>query len=111
MLVGYHSEDQGSPHMQASSWFFTFLFFTLILLLIALFMNPSFNKIAGVYGWWITLSSLYFSLIVGGPLTEWYAVFGSLIFVGLLSWNSMKSWDILKLQAATERDRRLNQQS
>ncbi len=95
MFIGYFSEDQGAPHMTSSSWFFTCLFFTLILLLIALFLNPNFNKIIGIYGLGITLSSLYFALTVGGPLTEWYSVFGSLLFVGLLSWNTLKAWDTL----------------
>lgn len=96
MLIGYFSEDQGAPHMAASSLFFTILFVTLVFLIIALLLNPSFNKIVGIYGLGITFSSLYFALTVGGPVTEWYSVFGSLLFVALLSWNTMKSWEKLK---------------
>jgi hypothetical membrane protein len=90
MAIGVFSEDQGEPHMVASSTFFMILFLVLILIIIALFLNPSFNKLVGVYGIGITLSSLAFALTVGGPLTEWYIVFGSLLFIGLLGINTLK---------------------
>ena len=66
------------------------LFFVLVLMLLALFANHKFNKLIGVYGLISTLTSLVMVFTVGGPITEWVAVFGSLTFVGLLSWNSMK---------------------
>jgi hypothetical membrane protein len=90
MAIGVFSEDQGDPHMTASSTFFLILFFVLILILIALFLNPVFNNIVGLYGVGITFSSLAFALTVGGPLTEWYTVFGSLLFVGLLGINTLR---------------------
>jgi hypothetical membrane protein len=91
MAIGVFSEDQGEPHMVASSTFFTIIFFVLILIIIALFLNPAFNRLVGVYGFGITLSSLAFALTFGGPLTEWYTVFGSLVFVGFLAIDSIKS--------------------
>ena len=90
LSIGVFSEDQGASHMTASSTFFTIIFFVLILINIALLLNPSFNKLIGVYGLGITFSSLAFALTVGGPLTEWYTVFGSLLFVGLIAFDSMK---------------------
>lgn len=90
MAIGVFSEDQGDPHMTASSTFFLILFFVLIIILIALFLNPVFNKIVGLYGVGITFSSLGFALTVGGPLTEWYTVFGCLLFVGLLGINTLR---------------------
>ena len=90
MAIGVFSEDQGEPHMLASSTFFMILFFVLILIIIALFLNPTLNKLVGLYGLVIVFSTLAFVLTFGGPLTEWYTVFGSLLFVGLLSINSMK---------------------
>ncbi len=90
LSIGVFSEDQGDPHMTASSTFFTIIFFVLILINIALLLNPSFNKLIGAYGLGITFSSLAFALTVGGPLTEWYTVFGSLLFVGLIAFDSMK---------------------
>jgi len=88
--IGVFSEDLGAPHMTASSTFFVIIFFVLILINIALLLNPLFNKIVGVYGLGITLSALAFALTIGGPLTEWYTVFGSLVFVGLLAINSLQ---------------------
>ncbi len=90
MAIGVFSENLGKPHGDASSAFFIILFFVLILIIVALFFNPVFNKIVGVYGFGITFSSLSFALTVGGTLTEWYTVFGSLLFVALLAANSMK---------------------
>ena len=90
LSIGVLSEDLGDPHMTASSTFFTIIFFVLIIINIALLLNPKFNKIVGAYGLGITLSALSFALTVGGPLTEWYTVFGALLFVGLLAIDSMK---------------------
>ena len=90
MAIGIFSEDQGAPHMDASGAFFRIIFFVLIIIIIALFLNPAFNKLVGVYGFGITFSSLAFALTVGGPLTEWYTVFGALLFVGFVAWNSLK---------------------
>ncbi len=88
--IGFFSEDLGDPHMTASGTFFKIIFFVLILINIALLLNPIFNKIVGAYGLGITLSALAFALTIEGPSTEWYTVFGSLIFVGLLAINSMQ---------------------
>jgi len=90
MAVGVFSEDQGAPHMDASGTFFLILFFVLLLMIVALFLNPSFNKIFGLYGLFSTLSSLVMAFTIGGPITEWYSVFGSLLFVGLIAYDSMK---------------------
>lgn len=88
--IGIFSENLGAPHMTASSTFFAIIFFVLILINLALLLNPKFNKLVGAYGLGITLSALFFALTVGGPLTEWYTVFGALLFVGLLAIDSMK---------------------
>lgn len=90
LSIGVFSEDLGAPHMTASSTFFTIVFFVLIIINIALLLNPKFNKLVGAYGLGITLSALAFALTVSGPLTEWYTVFGALLFVGLLAIDSMK---------------------
>ncbi|MFW9835285.1 MAG: DUF998 domain-containing protein [Candidatus Thorarchaeota archaeon] len=90
MAIGVFSENLGAPHMDASRTFFIILFFVLILMIIALFLNPMFNKLFGVYGLWSTLSSLAMALTIGGPITEWYTVFATLLFVGLIAWDSLK---------------------
>jgi hypothetical membrane protein len=89
VAIGVFSEDQGAPHMTASSTFFLILFFVLILMIGALFANRSFNRLIGVYGLISTLTSLAMVFTIGGPITEWVSVFGSLAFVGMLSWASL----------------------
>jgi hypothetical membrane protein len=89
ILIGVFSEDQGAPHMTASSTFFLLNFVVLILINIPLMFQRRFIKVIGVYGLLMTILSLPLEMFLGGPLVEWYTVFGSLIFVGLLSYNTM----------------------
>jgi hypothetical membrane protein len=90
ILIGVFSEDQGAPHMTASSTFFILNFFTLILVNIALMVHKRFIKVIGLYGIIMTLLSLPLEIFIGGPLIEWYTVFGSLGFVGLLVYNTRR---------------------
>jgi hypothetical membrane protein len=87
-MIGVFSEDQGSPHMVASSMFFLLNFIVLIFVNIALLLNSDFWKLIAVYGLAIDFLTLGFQLAIGGPLVEWFTVFGSLLFVGLLSLNT-----------------------
>jgi hypothetical membrane protein len=89
ILIGVFSEDQGTPHMTASSTFFLLNFFVMILINISLMLHNKFIKAVGIYGFAMTLLSLSLEVLLGGPLVEWYTVFGSLIYVGLLSYNTM----------------------
>ena len=89
ILIGIFSEDQGSPHMTASSTFFVLNFIVLILVNAALLWHPKFLKVIAIYGFLINVLSLGFELAVGGPLVEWFTVFGSLGFVALLSFNTL----------------------
>ncbi|MFW9959533.1 MAG: DUF998 domain-containing protein [Candidatus Thorarchaeota archaeon] len=88
ILIGVFSEDQGSPHMTASSTFFILNFIVLILISIALIFHNRFIKVIGLYGIIMTLLSLPLEVYIGGPIIEWYTVFGSLFYVGLLSYNT-----------------------
>lgn len=90
IMIGVFSEDQGNPHMVASSTFFLLNFIVLILVNIALLMNSDFWKLIAVYGLAINFLTLGFQLAIGGPLVEWFTVFGSLLFVGLLSLNTRR---------------------
>ena len=90
IMIGIFSEDQGSPHMMASSTFFVLNFIVLILVNVALLWNPKFLKVIAVYGFSVNALSLGFELAVGGPLVEWFTVFGSLGFVALLSFNTLR---------------------
>ena len=75
--------------MTASSTFFLLNFIVLILINIALLFDNRFIKAIGLYGIIVTILSLPLELYLGGPHVEWYTVFGSLIFVGLVSYNTM----------------------
>ena len=88
IMIGIFSEDQGSPHMVASSTFFLLNFFVLIIVNFALLLNSDFWKLIAVYGLAIDFLTLGLQFAFGGPLVEWFTVFGSLLFVGLLSLNT-----------------------
>jgi hypothetical membrane protein len=92
MAIGVFSEDQGAPHMQASGIFFELNFAVLILISVGLLLHPKFREIFGLYGIAIDLSSLVLALTIGGPITEWYTVFGALAFVGIVSWNTRSAF-------------------
>lgn len=90
MAIGIFSEDQGTPHMVASSVFFELNFVVLILVSLGLLLHPHFMKPLGLYGLAIDFSSLLLAFSVGGPITEWYTVFGALGFVGMVSLNTRR---------------------
>ncbi|TFG31114.1 DUF998 domain-containing protein [Candidatus Thorarchaeota archaeon] len=90
IMIGIFSEDQGAPHMTASSTFFVLNFVVLILVNIALLWHKQFIKPIALYGIAICVLSLGFEISIGGPIVEWFTVFGSLIFVALISINSLK---------------------
>ncbi|MHA1742404.1 MAG: DUF998 domain-containing protein [Candidatus Thorarchaeota archaeon] len=85
VMIGVFSEDTGSPHMTASATFFLLNFIVLVLVNVALLANPCFPRWIAVYGIVIDLFSLSLALTIGGPITEWITVFGSLLFVALTS--------------------------
>ena len=90
ILIGVFSENQGAPHMLASSIFFELNFVVLILISLALLFHPKFLKVIAVYGLILDFLTLVFAFTFGGPLVEWLTVFGSLVFVGLVSQNTSK---------------------
>ncbi|MFW9891563.1 MAG: DUF998 domain-containing protein [Candidatus Thorarchaeota archaeon] len=90
IMIGVYSEDLGAPHMQASSLFFELNFFTLILISLSLLVHPYFSKPAAIYGLVVTLLSLVFAIYIGGPLVEWFTVFSALVFVGFVSYFTLK---------------------
>jgi hypothetical membrane protein len=90
IMIGVFSEEKGSPHMTASSTFFLLNFFVLLMVGVALLFHPQFLKLIALYGLTMNFSSLVFAFTVHSPLIEWYTVFGSLVYVGLLSFNTIK---------------------
>ncbi|NHJ14409.1 MAG: DUF998 domain-containing protein [Candidatus Thorarchaeota archaeon] len=90
IMIGVFSEDQGAPHRAASSAFFLLNFLVLILVNLALLWHPQFIKAIALYGISIDLLSLGLEFALGGSIVEWFTVFGALLFVGLLSFNTLR---------------------
>jgi hypothetical membrane protein len=84
VMIGVFSEDQGQPHLIASSVFFLVNFFTLFILSIAFLLHDRSFKLIPVYGILFDVSTLILSFQIGGPIIEWFTVFGSLFFVFLV---------------------------
>ncbi|TFH05818.1 MAG: DUF998 domain-containing protein [Candidatus Thorarchaeota archaeon] len=96
VMIGVFSEDQGALHMTASSTFFVLNFIVLIITNLALLWHPQFVKLIALYGIAVCLLSLSFEIAIGGSIVEWFTVFGSLIFVALISMNSLKLSEIAR---------------
>ena len=90
ILIGIFSEDQGAPHLTASSIFFILNFIVLILVNLGLVWHPEFIKPIALYGMAIDLLSLGLEFSISGPIVEWFTVFGALVFVALISYNSLR---------------------
>jgi hypothetical membrane protein len=90
VMIGVFPGDTGTPHMLASAIFFLLNFIVLILANISLITHQKFIKPIGFYGLALALLSLLLDFIVGGPIIEWFTVFGSLSYVGLLVYNTFK---------------------
>jgi len=90
IMIGIYSEDQGAPHMTASSTFFVLNFIVLILISLALLWHPTFIKPIALYGFILDAATLGLELVMHGPIIEWITVFGSLFFVALISLNSLR---------------------
>ncbi|UCH04727.1 MAG: DUF998 domain-containing protein [Candidatus Thorarchaeota archaeon] len=90
VMIGVFSEDQGSPHMTASSTFFLLNFFVLIIVNAALLLHTRFTKLVALYAFAIDILSLSFELTIGGPITEWFTVFGALLYVAFISFSTIQ---------------------
>ena len=90
MMIGFFPGDTGAPHMLASGLFFLLNFVVLILANTSLMTHPKFIKPIGFYGLALALLSLLLDFAIGGPIIEWFTVFGSLCYVGLLVYNTFK---------------------
>ncbi|MBD3405698.1 MAG: hypothetical protein GF411_06150 [Candidatus Lokiarchaeota archaeon] len=87
ILIGVYSENLGEPHMIASSVFFILNFLVLILICIALFFNRAFPKLGVFWGLAIDVLVLILPFFIGTALIEWFTVFSSLAFVGMVSFS------------------------
>ncbi len=85
IMIGIFSEDQGPPHMTASTTFFLLNFFVLFIINFALLMNSRIPKPIPLYGLIFDIGYVALEFTIGGPIVEWITVFGSLLFVGMIS--------------------------
>jgi hypothetical membrane protein len=90
MLIGIYSEDQGTPHLVASSIFFELNFIVLLTISLSLLVHGRQGVLVSIYGFAIAFSSLVFVISFESPLVEWYTVFSSLGYVGLIAWLSQR---------------------
>jgi hypothetical membrane protein len=90
IMIGVFPGDTGAPHMLASATFFLLNFIVLILANISLMTHPKFLKPVGIFGLALAVLSLVLDRTVGGPVIEWFTVFGSLCYVGLLVYNTFR---------------------
>ncbi|NWF97077.1 MAG: hypothetical protein HXY34_13125 [Candidatus Thorarchaeota archaeon] len=91
MMIGVFSEDQGAPHMLASSVFFELNFAVLLIVGLSCAAERGLLRYAGLYSIFVALSSVVLALSVGGPVIEWYTVFASLLFVAQVSYIVFRS--------------------
>ncbi len=91
VMIGVFSEDQGTPHMIASSIFFELNFAVLLIVGAACAAERGPLRYVGLYSIFVALSSVALELTVGGPVIEWYTVFASLLFVAQVSYVVFRS--------------------
>jgi hypothetical membrane protein len=90
IMIGVFSEDAGWLHHFWSQVFFVLNFLVFVLVGASLFNHPHYIRAVAYYGFIIVLISLIFGLASDTPVLEWFTVFTSLGYVGLLSYNMIK---------------------
>ncbi len=90
IMIGVFSENQGALHMLASSVFFLLNFFVLLVLSIAFLLHDRSLKLVPIYGILFDIAAIILELQIGGPIVEWYTVFGSLLFVILVIYDTYR---------------------
>jgi len=108
IMLGAFSEDIMDIHLFWSSLYFIFNMFVLIFSTFSLLKHPHFIKSIGIYGVIITIIDIFFVLIITIPpppnpdpeitrvimmmlkFLEWFTVFTSLGYVGLIIRNMYK---------------------
>jgi hypothetical membrane protein len=92
IMIGVFSEDFGELHRLWSAVFFLLNIVVLLLLGAALSTNPRFDKRIAYYGLVVVAINLVFVLVYVVPILEWFTVFASLGYVGLLVYNMWKEF-------------------
>jgi len=89
IMIGVFSEDYMTQHVFWSNAFFVFNLIVLILANISLMTHSKFRRPIGYYGLIVALINVLFVVFSNTPLLEWFTVFTALIYVALLSYNTL----------------------
>ncbi len=89
IMIGVFSEDYGWLHSLWSKVFFILNLAVLIQLGSFLFTHPRYIRTIAYYGFIVAATDLAFTFL-DMPLLEWFTVFSSLGYVGLMSYNMLK---------------------
>jgi hypothetical membrane protein len=90
IMIGVFSEDSGSLHILWSDVFFLLNLVVLILVGASLFTHSRYIKAIAYYGFTVAAINLAFVFVSNTPLLEWFTVFTSLGYVGLITYNMAK---------------------
>lgn len=91
MMIGVFSEDYGEIHGLWSAVFFLLNLIILILSNVSLFTHHNYIRKIAYYGFIVVAINLVFAFLYTVPLLEWFTVFASLGYVGLLAYNMFKA--------------------
>jgi hypothetical membrane protein len=90
IMIGVFSEDSMMQHVFWSGFFFIFNLLVLVLANVSLMTHPRFRKAVGCCGFAVALINLFFLVASNTPLLEWFTVFSALVYVALLSYNTLE---------------------
>ncbi len=90
IMTGVYSEDFMSLHMIWSAINVIALCYFTTFVSVALIVNSKFWKPAGFIGFGIATIDMIFGLGINIFIMEWLAIFGTILFVGLLAANMLK---------------------
>ena len=91
IMIGVFSEDAGYLHGLWSDIFFLLNLIVLVSVGASLYTHPHYRKAIAGYGFIVAIINLAFVFVANTPLLEWFTVFTALGYVGLLSYNMMKT--------------------
>lgn len=91
ITVGIFSTDFTEAHIFTSRLFFNTHLIAFFLIVLTLLPHKKFIKVVGLYGW-IVANLIFLYLLFQDPIFEWIAVFTSLSFAGLISYNTYKAF-------------------
>lgn len=96
VMIGVYPENTGSPHILWSNIQFFVNLLVLTLATSALLTDPRFMKAIGFYAIAAIASQLVALVLIflgnSSPLVEWLAVITTLLFVGLVAFNTSRAF-------------------